>query len=186
MGMARTTKQALFVEEYLVDFNGTRAAMSCGYSRSTAGSIAYELLKKPEIQNALSQAIQQRMERIQIKSDQVLNRLCELADLDIGEIFTDSDKVKPIKEWPEHWRRSVTGVEVIEKKQPEGRDQSITRVKFPDRTRCLELIGKHIDVNAFKDRAELAMVTSSTNYHIDVNVSPECAAKAYKKMIKSI
>ena len=40
-----SAKQLKFVEEYLIDFNGTRAAKAAGYSEKTAYSIAYENLR---------------------------------------------------------------------------------------------------------------------------------------------
>lgn len=51
--MALTDKQQLFVTEYLVDFCGTQAAIRAGYSEKTAGSQAFDLLKKPEIREAI-------------------------------------------------------------------------------------------------------------------------------------
>ena len=53
-------KQQLFISEYLVDFNATQAAIRAGYSAKTAYSIGNELLKKPDIQQALQQAISAR------------------------------------------------------------------------------------------------------------------------------
>ena len=41
-------RQKRFVEEYLVDFNATQAAIRAGYSPKTAYSIGNENLKKPE------------------------------------------------------------------------------------------------------------------------------------------
>jgi phage terminase small subunit len=45
-----TGKQKRFCEEYIFDFNGTRAAKAAGYSESTAAEIASENLTKPNIQ----------------------------------------------------------------------------------------------------------------------------------------
>ena len=46
-------KQQRFVIEYLKDQNATRAATRAGYSRHTAYSIGSELLRKPEIKEAI-------------------------------------------------------------------------------------------------------------------------------------
>lgn len=48
-----TPKQERFVAEYLVDLNGTQAAIRAGYSRKTAGQQAEQLLKKLEIAAAV-------------------------------------------------------------------------------------------------------------------------------------
>lgn len=44
-----TRKQQLFCEEYIKDFNASRAARVSGYSEESAGTIGWENLKKPEI-----------------------------------------------------------------------------------------------------------------------------------------
>ena len=48
-----TDKQELFKVEILKDFNATRAAIAAGYSEKTAYSIGNELLKKPEMREAI-------------------------------------------------------------------------------------------------------------------------------------
>lgn len=50
-----TGKQKRFCEEYIFDFNATRAAKVAGYSEDTAYSIGSENLKKPEIQSFIKE-----------------------------------------------------------------------------------------------------------------------------------
>lgn len=52
-----TTKQQRFVDEYLIDFNATQAAIRAGYSENTAYSIGNENLSKPDIKNAIDEKI---------------------------------------------------------------------------------------------------------------------------------
>ena len=52
-----TDKQKLFINEYLVDFNATQAAIRAGYSEDSAGVIGFENLKKPEIDKAIKEHI---------------------------------------------------------------------------------------------------------------------------------
>ena len=52
-----TTKQELFIVEYLKDFNATQAAIRAGYSENTAYSIGQENLNKPEIKEAIENKI---------------------------------------------------------------------------------------------------------------------------------
>lgn len=54
-----TKKQKRFVDEYLIDLNATQAAVRAGYSPNTAYSIGAENLKKPEIQNAIDERLEQ-------------------------------------------------------------------------------------------------------------------------------
>ena len=52
-----TDKQVRFVEEYLVDFNATQAALRAGYSPKTASRIGPELLGK----TCIARAVERRM-----------------------------------------------------------------------------------------------------------------------------
>jgi len=76
-------KQRAFVEEYLLDFNATQAALRAGYSERTAYSIGPENLKKPEI----AAAIQERLEEKTMKADEVLTRLSDMARGDLGDFL---------------------------------------------------------------------------------------------------
>lgn len=51
-----TDKQQAFIDAYLSNgFNGTRAAISAGYSEQSAHAIAWENLRKPEIKSVIEQ-----------------------------------------------------------------------------------------------------------------------------------
>ena len=58
--MSLTPKQARFVEEYLIDLNATQAAIRARYSEKTAKSAGHENLTKPDIQAAITEAMQLR------------------------------------------------------------------------------------------------------------------------------
>ena len=168
--MAKITKKnEVFCEEYLIDLNATQAAIRAGYSPNTAGSIGFELLKKPEIRARIDQAMAERSKRTGINADRVLRELGRIAflnpkdviDLNTAEVLdtaNDDDlavigvKVKyvPHKDFDED------GEPVIE--------QAIEReVKMADKLKALELCGRHLGM--FKDNPEgNAPVTVVINY----------------------
>src|SRR5918996_6163131 len=74
-----TPKQARFVEEYLVDLNATQAAIRAGYSERTACSIGFENLRKPEIQEALTQRRQEIADSNELTPEKVIAELVKLA-----------------------------------------------------------------------------------------------------------
>ena len=78
--MALTPKQQRFCDEYLIDLNGTKAAIRSGYSQKTAGQIAEENLKKPEIVEYLNEKRQALQEKLDISQEWVLKRLKEISD----------------------------------------------------------------------------------------------------------
>jgi phage terminase small subunit len=157
--MALTDKQARFVEEYLVDLNATQAATRAGFSAKTAKQQGAQLLGKPEIGDAIAAAKAARSEKAGINAAWVLKRLAEWADADIADLHDDAGNLKPVKEWPAAWRKGlVAGIEVEELFEGRGEDRKhigrVRKVKIADRTKHLELIGKHVDVQAFKEKVE--------------------------------
>lgn len=52
-----TEKQKRFADEYLKDLNATQAAIRAGYSKKTAYSIGFEILKKPEIKSYIDEQL---------------------------------------------------------------------------------------------------------------------------------
>lgn len=148
-----TNKQKLFVKEYLIDLNATQAAIRAGYSEATADQISHQLLKKTIVADEVQKAMDKRTERTKLNADYVLNRLVEIDQLDIADILTDDGKVQPIKEWPEAWRKSISGVDVQEVLAGDI-ETFIKKIKWPDKLKNLELLGKHIAVGAFSEKQE--------------------------------
>lgn len=82
-----TNKQRAFIEEYLIDFNGTQAAIRAGYSPKTANRIASNLLSKVDIQKA----IEDRLKELQVSANEVLLRLGKQARGEEPTKITEKD-----------------------------------------------------------------------------------------------
>ena len=80
MAAKLTPKQQRFIDEYLVDLNGTKAAIRAGYSEKTARQMASENLSKPYIQEAVATAQQVRAGRVGVDQDWVLKNLVMLVE----------------------------------------------------------------------------------------------------------
>lgn len=74
-----TDKQRVFVDEYLIDMNGTRAAIRAGYSEKSAREIASQNLTKLNIQKAIEIAFSERKARTLVTQDDVINGLLDEA-----------------------------------------------------------------------------------------------------------
>jgi len=75
-----TPKQKTFCEEYLIDLNGTQAAIRAGYSKNSANEIAAENLAKPSIKAYVTELKAARSERTEIDSEWVLKRFVEVSN----------------------------------------------------------------------------------------------------------
>lgn len=70
-----TPKQAAFVSEYMIDHNGTQAAIRAGYSKRTARQQAVELLASGEVQQAIKVAETAAQQRNALTLDDLLSEL---------------------------------------------------------------------------------------------------------------
>lgn len=72
-----TEKQAMFAKEYIIDFNGTQAAIRAGYSEKTANEQSSRLLANVKIQKAVQKSIADRKQRVEVTADYVLSTIVE-------------------------------------------------------------------------------------------------------------
>jgi phage terminase small subunit len=160
-----TAKQARFVAEYIKDLNGTQAAIRAGYRKHTAAVQAHDLLRNPKIMAAVDAAKLERSERTQIDADWVLTRLADEADADMADLYDDNGDLLPVEDWPPIWRKGLVGGVKIEALYDDSGEERrivghVKEIKLVDRTRRLELIGKHVRVNAFQEVVELKGLNS--------------------------
>ncbi len=174
-----TPKQSRFVEEYLVDLNATQAAIRAGYSEGTAYSIGNENLSKPDVAAAIDAAKIERSTATKIDAAWLLKRLADEATADVGDLYDDAGNILPVKQWPLIWRQGlVAGLETETTRkagahgsgqwhgqaqdvhEPDPDDDEVTvvtKIKLSDRVKRLELIGRHVNVQAFKEQLEIGV-----------------------------
>lgn len=146
-------KQEMFCLEYLVDLNATQAAIRAGYSEKTANRIASQMLTKLDIQERISELKSKRNERVEVNSDWVLAQLVDIHNLDVIDILDNAGNFKPIVDWSKPWRMYLSGFDLSELNTKDV-ETTVRKIKWPDKVKNLELIGKHVDVQAFKDKVD--------------------------------
>jgi len=143
-----TPKQSFFVKEYLIDLNGTQAAIRAGYSKKTASAIAVENLTKPLIQAAIQKAQAKRSERIEITQDQVLREYAKLAFHQPKKFYDDTGGLIPIHLLPDDVAAALTGMDVNELFDGSGENRKWTghvkRIKYSDKKGALDSVAKHL------------------------------------------
>ena len=156
---ALSPKHQRFVDEYIKDLNATQAAARAGYSAKTANEQGARLLANVSVQAAIQERIKERGERTKIDADYVLRRLAEIDQMDVLDILRDDMSLKPVSEWPKVWRQYLSGFDLAEMFEGVGEDRAMVgilkKLKWPDKVRNLELLGKHVDVNAFREKVEV-------------------------------
>ena len=149
--MALTDKQEMFCREYLIDLNATQAAIRAGYSDKTARASGCENLTKPDIQNRIAELKAERNEQVNVDASYVLKRLIEIDEMDVADILLANGELKAVRDWPRVWRTTLSGMDVTELAGDSA--GLLKKIKWPDKVKNLELLGKHISVMAFKEQA---------------------------------
>ena len=144
-------KQARFVEEYLVDCNGTQAAIRAGYSKKTANEQSSALLAKPHIQDALKIGLHAKSERAGITAERVLQELARVAFGTPRDLMTWGANGVVLKESETLTEDQVA--QVSEVSESESQFGGSLKIKRHDKVKALELLGRHLGM--FKDKLEL-------------------------------
>lgn len=145
-----TKKQEVFVREYLIDGNGTRAAIAAGYSKATAGVMAFENLRKPQIASLVRQQTEKTLGKLEVSVERVLSERARLALYDIGAAAgAKLSGPKDIANLPDDIRQAVTGWKWDK--------QGNFVLQFADKNASLTALEKHLGMYAPDEKGEGAL-----------------------------
>jgi len=155
-----------FAFEYCKDMNGTRAAITAGYSPKTATVQASQLLSKFKVKTEVERILALRAKKLDITAEKVLGELAKLAFANMqdyikiqdGEAYVDlsgltREQAAAIQE--------ITSEEYTEGRGDNARDIKRTKFKLSDKRGSLELLGKHLKL--FTDKAEITGLDELAN-----------------------
>ncbi|HAF2255021.1 TPA: terminase small subunit [Salmonella enterica] len=154
-----TAMQEAYAQEFTkCPENQTQAAINAGFSPNTAAVKASVMMRDERIQKRIAELMEERNKRLRVSADYVLLRLVEIDQMDVLDILNDDGTLKPIREWPKIWRTTLSGFDLsstIMNMDETSIETILKKIKWPDKVKNLELIGKHVDVNAFRERLEI-------------------------------
>lgn len=178
-----TSKQEAFAKEYVLNGGDASAAYRKSYnaSRMKAETIhkrSGELLKNGvvagRVEELQSEVAKVAEEKFKVDASYVLNRLIQIDQMDVLDILGDNGELKPISEWPQAWRLYISGFDITEQyvADAETDDRQITKaelkkIKWPDKIKNLELLGKHVEVNAYRENVNHSGEIKVPNWHIE-------------------
>ncbi len=146
-----TPRQGIFIAEYLVDGNATRAAIAAGFAVSSADVTGARLLKKSKVAKALALRHARRVDKLEITAERVLGELAKLAFYDPGKLFDESGDLLPIPQMDDVTRAAVASLDVEKRFGKQG-PSTILKVKLADKGSNLERLGRYLKL--FTDRVE--------------------------------
>ncbi len=152
-GARLTDQKKLWADHYITHWNMARAAREAGYPEDHCRQRGSENATCPAVGQYLAYLIESRNKRLKIDADYVLRRVVEIDQLDIADILDDDGVILPVRRWPKPWRTSISGLDfsklIRAADDPERRIQLVEKIKWPDKARNLELLGKHVVVKAW-------------------------------------
>jgi phage terminase small subunit len=166
-------KRLLFVQEYLIDFNATRAAEAAGYSSKAAHTTGHKMLKNGEVQEMIAKAMAERSKRTQVTQDMVVRELAKVGFSDIRQMvqwagdrvaFVDSDQL------PADVAHAVSSVKARKRVHTDA-EGGVTEtvdmeLKVYDKVNALTQLGRHLGM--FTDKTEHSGEVRVTEVQIDV------------------
>jgi hypothetical protein len=142
-------KQQLFVREYLVDLNGTKAAERAGYSRKTARQHAARLLTNVCISAEIQKATQARLRRLEITADGVIQELGRLAFFDVRKLFASDGSLLPLHRLDRDTAAGIAGFELVEVEIPH---RLLRGIRLLGRIEGMHSIASHLAGISDKER----------------------------------
>ena len=139
-----TTKQTRFCEEYVVDGNGTGAAIRAGYSRHTAQVIASQNLSKVMVAARIRELLDAVAQRAAVTATKTLTAIADIAFSDVAELFDDEGKLLHPNELSEGTRGAVAHVRLGKNAGDADGPLRTVEVVFADKLAALEKLARHL------------------------------------------
>ena len=134
-----------FAEEYTIDLNASAAAIRAGFSPKTAKDAAAWIHPdhpaKPQVRALIDQLNAERSRRTGVTADRVIAELAKIAFVNAEDLI-DPDTAKVL---PTAKREDKAAIQSVTVKTGRAEEREI---KLADKTRALELLGKHLGVFA--------------------------------------
>lgn len=134
-----TPKKAVFIEEVLVDGNGTRAAIASGVPERSAAVTASRWLKDSRVASILAERRARRVEKLEEVAGRLDRDLMSFARADVGRLYDAEGNLIPVHLLPEDIRRAINAVE----DETRG-GKRLQRVKMVDKLRAAEILYKRL------------------------------------------
>lgn len=147
-----TPKQKRFVLEYLLDMNGSAAAIRAGFSPHTARETAYQLLRKPHVQQELAKRMADVAGRLEMRIDDVVREYVKIARANITDFLSfgpDGVDLKPSSERTPEQLAAIAEVRMF----AGGDGKKSVALKLHSKTDALLALGRHLGM--FIERHDL-------------------------------
>ncbi len=167
-----TDKQKIFCDEYLKDFNATRAykiAYPNCKKDNTAKSAGSRLLTNVDVISYIQQGKEKLKNKMEITQERVLQEMARIAFGDIRKLYNKNGGLKNIQDLDDDTAAIITGIESVEEFDGYGEDREqigyTKKVKMADKNKALDMLGKYFGM--FKEKVE---VNQDKPFEVNINI----------------
>jgi len=157
MSNVLTDKQKRFCREYVIDSNGTQAAIRAGYSKKTADVQAVRLLGKVKVKNLVKELQQKVAGKLEITAERTIAEIARIAFGNVPSLFNQDGTLKKFSELTSDQIALFSSIESDEKNIGSKRTGITKKIKVWDKTKALEMLAKHFGLFE-KDNAQQNIV----------------------------
>jgi phage terminase small subunit len=137
-----TDKQRRFCEEYVVDWNGKRAAIAAGYSENTAKQIATENLSKPYLKDYIEE-IKNDLSRLSgVTALRNIKELAKVAYTNVSDFKEDWFKFKRFEDLTEDQKAAIAEITHSELNIGEDMVKVVEKLKVHDKLKAIAMLNK--------------------------------------------
>ena len=152
-----TDKQKKFCEEYVVDWNGKRAAIAAGYSKKTATQIAYQILQKEEVKDYIDECKANVQKLVGISKIRIGRNLVNVASSNVDDVMDDWGKVKEWKDIAREVKAAISQLDVEVKEEGKVKTTNI-KLKMHNPVPANQELNKMFGYNE-PDRTQIENIT---------------------------
>jgi len=150
MSPSLNDKQVRFCNEYLKDYNATKAAIRAGYSKKTAKQIGNRLLTYVDVQKFLQSKKKKLAEKFEITQERTIQEIGRIAYQDARRFFDQDGNLIPIHELDDDAAAVLAGMEIDEITEWEdGKKKHVgytKKIKRWDKNKGLEMLGRYFGI----------------------------------------
>ena len=167
-------KQERFCQEYLVDLNGTQAAIRSGYSPETANEQASRLLAHAKVQARVAELQSKLAKKLEVTQERILREYALLGFSSLGDFMRvqpDGTAYFDLSGMTKEQAATILEYQVDEYtegkkggkgngKGESGREVKRMKIKLHDKKGALDSMAKHLGM--FVEKVEARVTTEST------------------------
>lgn len=130
-----TEKHERFIGEYLIDYDGPKAAERAGWHPWSAFAASNHLLNNPVVKAEIKKRQKYIVQKLEITQERIAEELAKLAYSNVQDLFNSDGTLKPIHELPREVAATIKEFKF---------SNSGLEVKSYDKKVALETLGRYV------------------------------------------